>query len=366
MFSLHLPINSTSFGQASLAIFKEIYKRDYNPCIFVQGGSADLSVFEVDTPFADWLNKNINRASQDHKRSDKLFSLWHLNGSLSSYSNKTYLFTFYELDSPTAIERNIAKNQEKVFVSSKFTQDRFEDLGATNVEYIPLFFDKDNFHVIKENDKPKQYFDDGRITFNVVGKFERRKHHQKIIQAWIKRFGNDRKYFLQLSIYNNFLKSEDNDKIVNTLTQGDAYFNVKPLLYMAKNSLYNDYLNSADIVLGMSGGEGWALPEFHSCALGKHAVVLNAHAYKSWANDKNSILVSPSGKTTAEDNMFFKPNTPFNQGKIFLWDEDAFINGCEKAIERVENNRVNEEGLKLQEDFTVEKTVDKILEFVGD
>ncbi len=55
---------------------------------------------------------------------------------------------------------------------------------------------------------------------------------------------------------------------------------------MQKNSLYNDYLNSANIILGMSGGEGWGLPEFQSVALGKHAVILNATGYKDWATEK--------------------------------------------------------------------------------
>jgi hypothetical protein len=52
---------------------------------------------------------------------------------------------------------------------------------------------------------------------------------------------------------------------------------------MNENSIYNEFLNSADIILGMSGGEGFGLPEFQSIALGKHAVLLNAHAYKTWA-----------------------------------------------------------------------------------
>ena len=33
----------------------------------------------------------------------------------------------------------------------------------------------------------------------------------------------------------------------------------------------------------------------------------------------------------------------------------------EKAIEKFEANPVNEEGLKLQEEFTTKKTVDKVL-----
>ena len=69
---------------------------------------------------------------------------------------------------------------------------------------------------------------------------------------------------------------------------------------MDKNIVYNDFLNSGDIILGMSGGEGWGLPEFHSVGMGKHAVVLNAHSYKDWADEINSVLIKESGLTTSK------------------------------------------------------------------
>ena len=67
----------------------------------------------------------------------------------------------------------------------------------------------------------------------------------------------------------------------------------------------------------MSGGEGWGLPEFQSACLGKHAVLLNASAYKDWANDKNAVLVEPSGKRDVYDGMFFHEGQPYNQGQVY-------------------------------------------------
>ena len=122
---------------------------------------------------------------------------------------------------------------------------------------------------------------------------------------------------------------------------------------MDRNSEYNDYLNSADIIIGMSGGEGWGLPEFQSVALGKHAVILNAHGYKGWATESNSVLVEPSGKTESEDGVFFTAGSQYNQGSIFDFNEDDFLDACEKAEERVLKNKKNEEGLKLQEEFSM-------------
>ena len=283
--------------------------------------------------------------------------MWHLNHeSLTSFSRDQTLFTFYELDYPTSIEINIARNQKKVLVSSNHAKKTFEDYGVKNCVYVPLGFDKHNFHV-----KTEDYLK-GKIVFNLTGKLEKRKHHKEVIKSWLKKYGNNKDYVLQCAIANPFLKEEDFKAAVSQILGGKHYFNINFLGMMQKNSLYNDFLNSGDIVLGMSGGEGWGLPEFQSVALGKHSVILNASAYKEWATPENSVLVDPNGKEEAADGVFFKKGSPYNQGKIFTFDEDAFIDGCEKAIERYKASPENTSGLKLQEDFTYSKTVDAIME----
>jgi hypothetical protein len=360
-FAFHLPINQVSFGQVSVGLLKETFDRSINPVIFPIG-EANLSTQNLGEEFSEWLQFCMNKSNETHDRNTPIIKLWHIFDSLQSYSKEQTLLTFYELDSPTPQELNILRNQKSI-VTSNFTQQVFKDHDL-EVESVPLFFDKNNFRIVKEEDgSPKKYFEDDRVTFNLAGKFEKRKHHHKIIKSWIKRFGNDKRYFLQACIYNNFFQEEQNVAFYQSATEGKRYINVNFLNYMPSNELYNDYLNSSDIILAMSGGEGWGLPEFHSVGLGKHGVVLDAHAYKDWANEDNSVLVQPKeDKIDAYDEVFFKKGAPYNQGQIFDFDEDEFIAACEKAIEKVESNRVNEAGLKIQEDFPVSKTLDSILD----
>jgi glycosyltransferase involved in cell wall biosynthesis len=358
MTTLNLPVNSVSFGQTSVGFLRHLFEKNPNePISLFPIGESDLSAQTVvSQEFFQWIQAGFHRAIRTHNKNNPIFKLWHLQGSMESFSKNQYLFTFYELDSPTVEEINIVKNQEKVFVSSKYTKQVFEDCGCNNIVNVPLFFDKSNF-----SQKKKEFFLDWRITFNVVGKFERRKHHVKIIKSWIKKFGKNTKYFLNCSIYNPFMRPEENQAVWSNLVEGVRYENVQFLNFMPKNDLYNDYLNSGDIVIGLSGGEGWGLPEFHSVALGKHAVILNAHSYRDWATNENSVLVNPSGKIEAYDNKFFVKGNIFNQGNIFDWNEDAFIAGCEEAIKRVEANRLNTAGLALQEKFNVGRFVDTIV-----
>ncbi len=357
-FSLNLPVNPVSFGQVSTAILKEIKGRGLTPPL-VSIGPVDLSSQEQDEEFINWIRLCLSKFNREHRRKNPIIKLWHMNGGMESFSERQILVSFYELDNPTPAELNIVKNNHKTLFTSKYTCDVFSSYGCDNVGYLPLGFDSSNFKRTE-----KQYFSDGRITFNLVGKFEKRKHHSKILAAWAKRFGNDRKYALQCSVYNTFLKPEHNHSLFVGSLNNQKYFNINSIGFMAQNKVYNDFLNSGDIIVGMSGGEGWGLPEFQSVALGKHSVILDCNGYKSWANEKNSVLVRPTSKTPAYDGIFFHPNQEFNQGNIFDFNEDQFINACETAIKRVESNKINEEGIKLQSDFTYAKTVDALLEQV--
>jgi hypothetical protein len=354
--AFNLPINSVSFGQVSTLILRELYNSKVNVGILPMG-NIDLSTqSDLTQEFANWLQQSINSSLETFNRKNKLFKLWHLNGSFESFSNEQVLLSFYELDQPTKIELNIVKNNNKVLFSSRETVELFNSLGCNNVEYIPLAFDKYNFNRIE-----KTYFTDDRIVFNLVGKLEKRKHHLKLIKLWANKFGNDKRYALQCCIFNPFMKQEDQNTLLSQVLEGKNYFNINFLPFMGQNKIYNDYLNSANVIIGMSGAEGWGLPEFHSVAMGKYGIIMNAHGYKSWANKNNSILVEPNSKIEAYDGIFFPKGGSFNQGNIYDFDGNEFIAACEEAIEKVKENNTNKEGLKLQEEFTSEKFVENII-----
>lgn len=358
-FSLNLPINGVSFGQVSTLILRELYKRELEPSLFPIG-QVDLSSQSQDQGFFAWIQKCINKAKTAHSRDNPTLKLWHFNGGLDSFSRRHALLTFYELDQPTLAEVNAAKNVDKLIFTNKYTQDIFSKCGVDS-EVVPLAFDKYNF-----NKKDKKYFDDDRISFILCGKFEHRKNHAKTIKAWAKKYGNDKKYFLQCCVYNPFADEQTNKRWFAESLGGEQYFNIQFLGNMPQNELYNDFLNSADVVLGMSGGEGWGLPEFQAVALGAHAVILNCTAYKEWANDSNSVIVEPSGKKEAYDGVFFKKGDAWNQGKIFDYGEDQFTKACDQVIERVNNDRCNHKGLELTQEFNSEKLADNILKILVD
>lgn len=360
-FSLEAPINSLSFGNCSVNILKSLLKKKVKTLLLPIGDRIDLSSFDkLDIEFSNFIEDSIKSFNLFHSRENASLKLWHINGSMSSISSKQNLFTFYELDSPTNVELNILKNQNKVFVSSSFTQEVFKKNGIENTIFCPLGFDSDSFY-----DTNKNYHNGDKIVFGLVGKLERRKQHHKVLSAWSKKYGNNPKYMLNCSIKNPFIDANSQKEAIRNILGGVDYFNINFLDFMPKNSEYNDYLNSNDIIIGMSAGEGWGLPEFQSVCLGKHAVILNAHAYKDWANEENAVLVESNSKIDCYDGVFFQKGFEFNQGTYFDWNEDEFIFACEEAEKRFIKNKINEKGKLLKEKFTWDKTTEIILNNTG-
>lgn len=347
------PINSLSLGNVTVNFLRELKERDIDLSIFPIGEKGDFSAYDkIPQEFLQWVN---NRAATRLKNLDKdtpSLKVWHISGSEKVLPNQ-FLYTFYELDSPTEEEVNIVKLQKHVFFSSSESAQAFKDKGCDNVSHVPLGFDQD----FQETNK--EYLKD-TIHFGLVGKFERRKNTQAIIQMWTQKFGDNPKYQLSCLVHNPFLNKEQMDQALRISLNEQNWSNVNFLSYLKTNSEVNDFTNSIDIDLsGLSNGEGWNLPAFNATALGKWSIVSNCSSHKDWATEKNSILVDPVGKQPCYDNFFFKEGMPFNQGQYYKLSAEGINKGFDEALNRV--GQKNTDGTKLRDKFTYSKSIDSIL-----
>lgn len=344
IFTLNAPFNSVSFGQVSVALAREVFRQGIKCNIIPIGNNIDLQAYKIDQDFGIWLQNTINGSLSKHNRNDISTKLWHINQGLESVSKEQNLITFLETSECTESEVNILKNQKTVFVTSNFTKRIMNDYGI-KAKYLELGFDSDNFYKID-----RKYYNDGSITFGLFGKLEVcRKAHGKILRAWCKKYGNNPKYRLHAAIFNPHIHPDQQQAIINNELQGNRYNNIIFLPYVKTNAEYNDIVNSIDIVIGLSRGEGRDLPVYHSVGLGKHCVGLRAHAYLDYLDDGNAVLINPNGKIKAQDGIFFHgDNSPFNRGSFYDWAESDAIEAFTKSEERFNINPVNFKGLELQ------------------
>lgn len=353
--NLDAPFNSLSLGNVSLNFFRELIKKDLKLNVFPMGKS-DFSAFDkISQNEVDSYKEASEDSLKNFNREVPTLRIWHINGAEKKIGDRQFLYTFYEVDSPTEEEIAIVKSQEHVFFSCSEAADIFKSKGCDNVSYVPLGFDPD-FHKTD-----KKYLGDDVIHFGLIGKMERRKNTQALIQLWCNKFGNNPKFQLTCLVGNPFVKQEQMNKSIAQAMNNQKYSNVNFLARLKTNSEVNDLMNSIDIDLsGLSNGEGWNLPAFNATALGKWSIVSNCSSHKDWADNDNAILVDPKGKQPCYDNMFFVEGSKFNQGQYYLLNGSEISSAMDMACQVAKSE--NTEGLKLQQKFTYEKTVEKILE----
>jgi hypothetical protein len=351
---LEAPLNSLSFGNVSYNICRELMRKGIEVGLFPIG-NPDLSAYNVPEDLKSFLESSIKYKYHFLKKDIPSLKMWHLNGSENRKNPEQYLYTFYECSEPTKTEIQLASAQNKTIFGSSYAKNKFVDAGV-EAEFAPLGFDEDFYAT------DKKYLE-GVIHFGLMGKFEKRKHTGRIIQSWLKKYGNNNKYQLTCCINNPFFKPEQMNEIIKKVLEGKRYTNINFLPRLEKNSEVNEFLNSIDIDLtGLSGAEGWNLPAFNATALGKWSIVLNETSHKDWANKDNSILVDSNGTFPCYDHVFFKEGIEYNQGVFFNWDEESVIAAMEKAETKV--GQINTLGQKLSETMTYRNTVDSILSHV--
>ena len=143
-FSVNFPINPVSFGQVSTLLMRGFKAKGLEPSLFPIGNGIDVSSQEDDPEFTNYLSKCAQSSYITHDRNDPTLKLWHFNGGLESFSKSLNLFTFYELDQPTKVEINVAKNCDQLLFSNKYTQEIFKQFDIEST-VIPLAFDEFNF-----------------------------------------------------------------------------------------------------------------------------------------------------------------------------------------------------------------------------
>ena len=350
------PINSLSLGNVSVNFLRELQKRDLDISLFPIGDQGDFGAYDkIDDDFKKWIENIAATRLKKLTPDTPSLKVWHINGSEKVLPNQ-YLYTFYEVDSPTEEEINIVKLQKHVFFSSSEAAEIFKNKGCDNVSYIPLGFDPDF------GETGKEYLKD-IVHFGLIGKFERRKNTQAIIQLWTEKFGNNPKYQLSCLVSNQFFKEDQMNSAIQASLRGQNWPNVNFIPHLKTNAEVNDLINSIDVDLsGLSNGEGWNLPSFNATALGKWSIVSNCSAHKDWATEENSILVEPVGKQSCYDNFFFREGLSFNQGEYYKLNGDDILKSFDSALERV--GQKNTEGTKLRDKFTYSKTIDSILDYI--
>lgn len=147
---------------------------------------------------------------------------------------------------------------------------------------------------------------DDACKFLCVGKWEVRKGHDIVLQAFDKAFSGTDNVALIMACRNHFLSDKRNDDWAIYYKTGkypDKIYVLDKYLESQKN--ISNLMSSIDIGVCVSRAEGWDMPLMEFLSMGKNVIATNCTAHTEFCNKDNAMLVECPEMEPAADGVFF-------------------------------------------------------------
>ena len=198
---------------------------------------------------------------------------------------------------------------------------------------------------------------DGKVIFFNCGKWEIRKGHDILIEAFKRVAEEYDNVELQMMTTNPFNTPEENAKWYQLYNHPKVKFIPRAETQV---EVYNN-MTKVDCGVFPSRGEGWNLELLEMMAAGKHVIATDYSAHTEFCTQENCGLVPIKDVEPAFDNKWF-----FGQGnwaKISDVEIDILVKKMKNFVESYKPE-VNSAGVKTAEKFSWENTANEILKII--
>lgn len=346
---LNCPIGYTGYGYASLNILKVLVQHN------------NISLFPIGQPNVDNEEDSIlvkkaisNGISTPYDAT--CVKIWHQFDLMSRIGKGKYVaFPFFEIDTMSTLEQYNLNFPDTILVSCNWAKNiLLNNKIKQTIEIVPLGVDTGVFspkNIKKNND---QYI------FCTIGKWEKRKNHDTIIECFNKAFELNDKVELWLVTHNPFLSTEEEKYWLNLVSSSKLNNKIKVFPRLPSHSHIAEVISYSDCGIYISRGEGWNMELLETMAMNKPVITSNYSAHTEYCNVDNSFMVSIDTVESAHDNKWF-----FGQGNWAKFDQ-AQKDQTIEHMRHVYKNHVstNPEGLKTAQTYSWENTAKKLLSVV--
>ena len=341
------PINNTTgYGITSTNILKAIYKKNnILPYLFPMGGVT------VDGPDEKKLIENIiSKFKNGFDTKAPCLKVWHPHDlALSVGKGKYGALIFFELDTLKDIEKIHINNLDVVFVASQWGKKVLENNGiSTKIVVSPLAVDTEIF----QDREQEKAIDKDTYKFVNIGKWEIRKGHDFLLEAFNNAFTTEDKVELYMINHNPFLSQQENQIWVDMYKTSELGSKITPIARISTHFELANFIRGMDCGFFPARAEGWNNEILEVMALNKPIITTNYSAHTEYCTKDNAFLIDIDELTIAEDGKFFN-----GEGKWADLEEKQMEQTVE-YLRRVykENIKTNPNGLETAKKYTWDNT----------
>lgn len=337
----------------------------YNVLKGLSGRGHFVSYFPIGQPQWDGdseFQKIVSQTSENAKLYNKdapCIRIWHQN-ELDKFVGKgdRIGWPIFELDAFNQAELHQLKNVDRLFVCSEWAKKVCEDNGINiRIDVVPLGVDTNIFFNDKKDKETRPYWTKSTTVFINAGKWEVRKGHNELCEAFSKAFTNDDDVELWMLNHNPFINT-GNEQWKRKYISSPMGEKVKILPRVSTQAQLKQLFNHVDCGVFPSHAEGWNLEILELMACGARIIATDYSGHTEFLNKDNALLLDATGTESAQDDRWFH-----GQGNWCTYDVDQLVEAMRSFHKEKQsgNHKVSDEALKATVDkFTWTKSIEKI------
>lgn len=337
--------NSTGYGITSTNILKSLVKKN------------DVSLFPIGKIGVDsqsdkqFIESLLLKTQNGFDKNAPCLKIWHQHDlTLSVGKGKYGALIFFEVDKLKQVEKVGINNLDVVFVASKWAKQILEDNGiTTKIVVSPLAVDTS---VFKDHEHQKQ-FTKNTYKFINIGKWEIRKGHDFLLEAFNNAFTEEDDVELIMINQNPFLSQQENNIWVEMYKNSKLGSKITPIARVPTHLDLAMLIRDMDCGFFPARAEGWNNEILEVMALNKPIITTNYSAHTEYCTKDNSFLIDIDQLTVADDGKFFN-----GEGK---WADlgERQMEQTVSYLKKVYNDNIktNPNGLKTAKKYTWDNTV---------
>ena len=352
--NLVAPINHLGYGVVGYNVLKALL-----------ASGADVSLFPIGEP--DWVGDETSNAmiknaivkSQLYSNDAPSIRIWHQFGLDMFPGNGPRIgWPIFELDKFDDREKLHLSSVDALFVCSQWAKDVIRQNGIEVPTFVvPLGLDETVFRCNEEERKSRPTWTRDTTVFINIGKWEKRKGHDVLLEAFCEAFETNQDVELWMINDNPFIGGENlawKKRYVNS-SMGR---NVKFFARFDKHEHLAKIFNHVDCGVFPSHAEGWNLeiPELMAC--GAHIIATNYSGHTEFLTEDNAFLLDPTNTELANDGRWFR-----GQGNWCTFDKSQLVQHMKEVHQRKQDGTlgINHGGIETAKQFTWTNTIKKIL-----
>ena len=317
--NLIAPINQLGYGVVGCNVLKAAVEAGHTVSYFPIGNPS----WDSDLSFVKKCSENSKTFAADAPS----IRIWHQHElAMFPGGGERIGWPIFELNKFTDVERNHLESVDRLFVCSQWAKDVIEaEKIETPVDVVPLGVDNSVFHTDNEARENRAYWTKDRTVFINVGKWEVRKGHNELLEAFNKAFTLEDNVELWMLNHNPFIGVE-NENWKTRYVASPMGANIKLLPRVNSQAELRTIFNTVDFGVFPAHAEGWNLEVLELMACGVPSIVTNYSGHTEFCNSTNSFLVEPNGMEKAQDGMWFH-----GQGEWCSFEIDALVEAMRAA-----------------------------------